>query len=125
MTVHITHALVQQLVADRDVGLQACQLGLLEADVAVELDDLGLGLGDERLLSRDLIVQALDQRVQGVDLRLHVVDLVLDVLQLPLVVDLLVDASVVCETRLVHVRRIARIAVDGSSHAAGSRQPCQ
>ena len=35
VTVHITHALVQQLVADRDVGLQACQLGLLEADVAV------------------------------------------------------------------------------------------
>ena len=57
--------------------------------------------------------------------RLHVVDLVLDVLQLPLVVDLLVDASVVCETRLVHVWRIARIAVDGSGHAARSRQPCQ
>ena len=125
VTIDVTHALVEQLVANRDIGLQPCQLRLPKADLPVELNDLGLGLGDERLLGRDLIVQALDQRVQSVDLRLHVVDLVLDVLQLPLVGYLLIDPRVIGDARLVDVGRIAGIAVDGRGNAARRRQPCQ
>ena len=61
------------------MGLEECEIGLRQPDAAVEVQDAGLGLSDELLLGRNLIIQRLDQPVNRVNLRLDVLDLMLDV----------------------------------------------
>ncbi len=121
--VDVANPLVEQLVANAHVGNQSGQLSLTQPNPAAEVVDGALGLGDERVLSGDPLVETDDKNIDRVQLRQGAVDRPLDGLKLPLVVHLLPDARVVGKTRLVDGRRIAWIAVDGRGRAQRLRQP--
>ena len=123
MGVDVAKALVQKLLAHAHVSLQADHCGFAEPDLAIQVVDRHLGLRDQRALRGDLVLQARDHRVERVDLSDGVVDLPLDAVELVLVVDLLPDACVVSDTRLVHGRRISPVAVDGGRVLHRSRRP--
>src|SRR5437660_6096245 len=103
--------------------MESRQAGLSEPNLAIELIDRGLRLRNEVLLCFDLRIEGLDQRVGRIDLVLDRSDLPLDVLQLLLVVDLLPDALVVREARLVDGRRVAGVAVERRRRLHGQRGP--
>ena len=113
MRIDVTKPLVQKLLADGDVRVLPDQRSFAKPDLAAELIDGCLRLGDQRLLRSDLGLKAGDHGVDGVDLVDRVVDLRLDVDELVLVVDLLPDALVVGDASLIYGRRIARVAEDG------------
>ncbi|TMD75787.1 MAG: hypothetical protein E6I82_04460 [Chloroflexi bacterium] len=125
MRVDVTKALVEELFAHAHVRLLPDEGGLAKPDLAAQLVDRRLRLGDQSFLGGDLVAQAGDHHVDGVDLGDRVVDLRLDVVELVLVVDLLSDAAVVIDARLVNGRRITGIAVDCRGDLHRLRSPCR
>src|SRR5437879_13352576 len=106
MRIDVTKPLVQKLLADADVSVLPDQRSFAKPDLAAELIDGRLRLGDQRLLRSDLGLKAGDHGVDGVDLVDRVVDLRLDVDEMVLVVGLLSKSLVFVEAAVIKERRM-------------------